>query len=298
MKPASFRYFRPDTLDEALALMAEHAGDAKPLAGGQSLVPAMNFRIAQPAVLVDLNRVTALASVARSGDGGLRVGGMTRHRMLEHSPVVREAAPLVAEAMPFVAHPPIRTRGTIGGSLAHADPAAELPAVMLAIGASLVLRSRTGTRTLAAADFFLGLYATALEPDELVTEIVVPPQASRTGWAIDEVARRHGDYALAGVAAEITLDSSGSVASARIALFSVHDRSVLATKAAGALVGAKPSDEAIRAAARAAARHDAEPSPDIHASAEYRRHLVEILTRRVVRRAADRARYGAGASRT
>jgi len=297
MKPASFRYFRPDTLDEALALMAEHAGDAKALAGGQSLVPAMNFRIAQPAILIDLNRVSALASVGRADDGGLRIGGMTRHRTLEHSTLVGDAAPLITAAMPFVAHPPIRARGTIGGSLAHADPAAELPAVVLALGASVVLRRRTGTRTVPASGFFLGLYATALEPDELVTEIVVPPRAPRSGWAIDEVARRHGDYALAGVVAEIALDEAGAVSAARIALFSVHDRPVLAHKAAEALVGARPDEEAIRAAASAAAGHDADPSADIHASAAYRRHLVGVLTRRVVTRAVERARGAAVESR-
>lgn len=296
MKPASFVYFRPDTLDEALALMAEHAGDAKPLAGGQSLVPAMNFRIAQPAALIDLNCVAELAGVERTRDG-LRLGGMTRHQTLERSAVVREAAPLITDTMPFVAHPPIRTRGTLGGSLAHADPAAELPAVMLALGASVVLRSQSNTRTVAAEDFFLGLYATALEPDELVVGVIVPTKAPRIGWAIDEVARRHGDFALAGVAAEVALEENGTVTHARIALFSVHDRAVLATQAAAALTGAPPTDETIRAAADAAAEHDADPSPDIHASAAYRRHLVGVLTRRVLMRAVARARSSAGADR-
>ena len=163
VKPAPFAYHRPDTLEEALDLLARYGGDAKPLAGGQSLVPAMNFRLAQPSVLVDLNRIGTLAGI-EAIDGGLRIGGMTRHRALELSPLVARLAPLVAETMPFVAHPPIRTRGTLGGSLAHADPAAELPAVMLALDATIGVRSRDGARTIPASEFFVGLFTTSLAP--------------------------------------------------------------------------------------------------------------------------------------
>jgi carbon-monoxide dehydrogenase medium subunit len=291
VKPAPFAYVRPDTLDEALEVLAAHGGDAKPLAGGQSLVPAMNFRIARPAMLVDLNRVNTLGGVSETTDG-LRIGAMTRHRALEQSAVVARLAPLVTETMPFVAHPPIRTRGTIGGSLAHADPAAELPAVMLALDASVGVRSRTAARTIPAAEFFVGLYQTALAPEELVVEISIPTMPAGSGWAFEEVARRHGDYALAGVAAVVALDARGHVASARIGLLSVHERPMLALAAARAVVGSTPTPDALRAAADAAAHTDAEPSSDIHASSEYRRHLTAVLVRRALTRAVARVATG------
>jgi carbon-monoxide dehydrogenase medium subunit len=293
VKPAPFAYVRPDTLDEALSVLAERGSEAKPLAGGQSLVPAMNFRLAQPAMLVDLNRVAELVGVESTGRG-LRIGAMTRHRTLEQSALVRQSAPLVAEAMPLVAHPPIRTRGTLGGSLAHADPAAELPAVALAAGAAIGVRSRAGRRTIPADDFFVGLFTTTLVPDELVIDVTFPPMPPHSGWALDEVARRHGDYALAGVAAHVTLDASlETVAAARIALIGVHERPVLATAAARALTGHAPTDEAIRATADDAARVDADPSSDIHATAAYRRHLTGVLVRRVLARAIQRAKLRA-----
>lgn len=292
MKPAPFEYIRSGSLDEALAAMSAHAGDAKALAGGQSLVPAMNFRLAQPAVLVDLNRVPGLDQIDASADG-LHLGAMTRHRALERIARVREAAPLIAEAIPHVAHIPIRTRGTLGGSLAHADPAAELPAVMLALDAQIEVRSVRGVRTIPAGDFFTGLFATALEADELVTGVTIPSRPAGEGWAFDEVARRHGDYALAGVAAVLTLDARGAVSSARVALFSVHERPVLAASAARVLLGELPTPQAVAAAAEAAATQDADPASDIHASAAYRRHLTRVLVGRALSRAAERARPGA-----
>jgi carbon-monoxide dehydrogenase medium subunit len=296
VKPAPFAYVRPGTLDEALSVMADYGSEAKPLAGGQSLVPAMNFRLAQPAMLVDLNRLTELARV-ETVEAGLRVGSMTRHRMLERSPLVQQSAPLVAEAMPWVAHPPIRSRGTLGGSLAHADPAAELPAVALALGATIGVRSRSGARAIAADEFFVGLFATRLVPEELVVDVTFPPAPPRSGWALEEVARRHGDYALAGVAALVTLDAAlGTVAEARIGLIGVHERPVLAAAAARTLAGHAPTAEAIRAAAEQAARLDADPSSDIHASAAYRRHLTGVLVRRVLSRAIQRATLQANQS--
>src|SRR5881392_992625 len=177
MKPAPFDYFAPATLDEALALLAEHGGDAKPLAGGQSLLPAMNFRLARPAVLVDLNRISELAYVR--AESGVAIGAMTRQRVVERSDVVARAAPLLAEALPSIAHPQIRNRGTVGGSVAHADPAAELPAVMLALGARMHVVGPSGWRALAADEFFTGLFATALEHDEMLAEIEIPALAAR-----------------------------------------------------------------------------------------------------------------------
>ncbi|MGH7700624.1 MAG: FAD binding domain-containing protein [Gemmatimonadales bacterium] len=288
MKPAPFAYHRPATLDEALALLAEHGGDAKPLAGGQSLIPAMNFRLARPTTLVDLNRIGELAYVREAPDG-LRLGAMTRQRAAERSEAVERAAPLVRETLPFVAHPQIRNRGTVGGSLAHADPAAELPATFLALDARFGARSRAGERWIAAGEFYTGLFATALAPDELLADVLIPPLPPHTGWAFDEVSRRHGDYALAGAATVVALDQAGRCATVRIALLSVGDGPVLAREAAAALVGNAPTDEAIRAAAEAAADRDIDPPADIHASAAYRRQLVRVLVRRTVTRAFARA---------
>lgn len=292
MKPASFDYFAPGTLDEALALLAEHGDEAKPLAGGQSLIPAMNFRLARPRVLVDLNRIAALSYVRSEkggGGGGVEIGAMTRQRAVERSDVIARAAPLLAEAMPAIAHPQIRNRGTVGGSIAHADPSAELPAVALALDARFRARSATRERTIVAADFFKGVLETALEPGELLVEIALPSLRPRTGTAFLEVARRHGDYALVGVAAAVTLDPTGRCQAARIALLSVGDGPVLAVEAVKTLVGQKRSDELLRAAADAAAKRDVDPPSDIHASAEYRRRLVEVLTRRTLARAFERA---------
>jgi aerobic carbon-monoxide dehydrogenase medium subunit len=288
VKPPVFEYYRPDTVDEALALLAEHGGDAKVLAGGQSLIPTMNFRLAQPAVLVDLNRVDALAHVTEAVDGGLLLGAMTRQRVLETHPQVTRRYPLLAEAMPHVAHPQIRNRGTLGGSLAHADPAAELPAVTVALDARIKLRSSGGERELAMRDFFTGLFATALEPGELVTAIVLPPPVPRTGWAFLEVARRHGDYALVGVAARVSLDGNGRCTDTRVVLLSVGEGPVASAGAAQALAGQAPTPAAIAAAA-AAAQAETDPPGDIHASAAYRKHLVGILTRRALEKAAGQA---------
>jgi aerobic carbon-monoxide dehydrogenase medium subunit len=288
VKPAPFDYFAPGTLDEALALLAEHGDEAKPLAGGQSLIPAMNFRLARPRVLVDLNRVGALSYI-RAEKGAVEIGAMTRQRAVERSDVIARAAPLLAEAMPVIAHPQIRNRGTVGGSIAHADPSAELPAVALALDARFRARSATGERTIVAADFFKGMLETALEPGELLVEIALPPLRPRTGTAFLEVARRHGDYALVGVAVVVTLDATGRCQAARIALLSVGDGPVLAVEAGKTLVGQKRSDELLRAAADAAAKRDVDPPADIHASAAYRRRLVEVLTRRALARAFERA---------
>jgi CO/xanthine dehydrogenase FAD-binding subunit len=287
MKPAPFEYFQPRSVNEALALLAEHAGDVKPLAGGQSLIPAMNFRLATPSVLVDLNGLNELAYI-NDGDT-LRIGAMTRQRAVERSAVVAKHAPLLAETMPFIAHAAIRNRGTIGGSLAHADPAAELPAVMLALDARFTIRSGSSSRMVPARDFFTGLFATAIEPGELLTGIDIPKAIKHTGYAFQEISRRHGDFALVGVAAAVTLDADGRCASARIALLSVGDSPMLAEQASAVLKGQVPSADGIKAAADAAAQQDIDPPSDIHASAKYRRQLANVLTRRVLTRAFERA---------
>ena len=295
MKPAPFEYFRPSSLDEALSLLAEHGSDAKPLAGGQSLIPAMNFRLATPAVLVDLNAIPKLAYVAdqEGGGGVLNIGGMTRQRDLERSRTVAQRVPLIAETMPHIAHPAIRNRGTIGGSLAHADPAAELPAVMLALNATLTISSKSGVRDVPASEFFVGLFTTAVQPGELLTEIRIPSAGPRSGFAFEEISRRHGDFALVGVAAAVHLDDERRCSAARIALLSVGDRPMLAGQASMGLVGHRPSPESIRAAANTAATGDIDPPTDIHASARYRRQLASVLTRRALERAFESARQRA-----
>ena len=291
MKPAPFEYHRPESRAEALALLAEH-GNAKPLAGGQSLIPAMNFRLAMPEVLVDLNAIPDFGYV-RSEDGALRIGAMTRHRAAERSDGVRQFAPLLHEAMPFIAHPAIRTRGTIGGSLAHADPAAELPAVMLALEATIRVEKRDGSREVPAGEFFTGLFSTALEDGEIVTEIRIPtalPPGVRSASAFLEFSRRRGDFALAGVAARLETDDSGVCTRARVALFGVGDRPMLAVSAAKVIEGQLPTAEVIRAAAETAAKDDIDPTSDIHATSRYRRHLAGVLTRRALAHAASQSK--------
>src|SRR5689334_13477947 len=216
MKPAPFEYEAPASLDAALELLARYGGDAKILAGGQSLIPVMNFRLAEPALLIDINRVAELDFIRRDGDGTLRIGGLTRQRRLERDPLVAAAAPLLHEAVPFIAHPQIRNRGTLGGSLAHADSRAELPAVAVALRARLRLQRAGGDRWVKAREFFTGLLSTALEPDEILTEVALPATPPRTGWAFLEDARRHGDYAQVGVAAGVSLDEDGRCREARL----------------------------------------------------------------------------------
>ncbi|HEX7024472.1 MAG TPA: xanthine dehydrogenase family protein subunit M [Gemmatimonadales bacterium] len=287
MKPPPFEYHRPATLGEALALL-EQLPEAKPLAGGQSLIPAMNFRLAAPPALVDLGAVAGISGIAETRDGGLRIGAMTRHRAIELSAAVAGRAPLLAEAMPHIAHVQIRSRGTIGGSLAHADPAAELPAVMVALRATMVVSGARGERRVTAEEFFTGLFATALLPGELLTAVEIPGPAARSGSAFLELSRRHGDYALVGVAAVVELEAEGTVAAARIALFSVGEGPVLAHHAASALLGTR-GDAAAVAAAAAGVQGDIDPPGDIHASPEYRRRLAEVLVGRAATRARDRA---------
>jgi len=270
MKPAPFEYKAPATTSEAVDLLTEHGWDAKLLAGGQSLVPTMNFRLAQPAVLLDLNRIEELAHVRMGEGGSMSIGAMVRHSTLEHSADVAAHSPLLAAALPYIAHPQIRNRGTIGGSIAHADPAAELPAIAVALGAELTIRNSEGERRVAADEFFQGLFATSLEPR----------------------ARRHGDYALVGVAATVRLAGDACEA-ARMVFLSAGDRPVVASNATASLAGQPFDERRIAEAARLAANEDIDPVDDIHASAAYRRHLAEVLARRALHEAGARARGGA-----
>ena len=291
MKPAPFDYYAPTTMEEALAHLAEYGYDAKVLAGGQSLIPTMNFRLAQPSVLVDLNHIPDLSYIEPDGSGGVLVGAMTRESQVEYDSLIAERAPLVHETMPHIAHPQIRNRGTFGGCMAHADPAAELPAVSLALNARFRVRSQSSERWIPADEFFIGFFTTALEPEELLVEVSLPPMPPRSGWSFQEIARRHGDYALVGVATVVTLDDQGRCQEARMVFLSVGDGPVEAHQAAEILKGQAPTPEAIEAAADIAASTDVDPSSDIHASTDYRRHLVKVLARRSLEQAFERAGF-------
>lgn len=289
MKPPSFDYHDPATVEEALALLAEHGDDAKVLAGGQSLVPMLNLRLARPAVLVDLNRVANLDYV-RAENGQVAVGALARQRAVERAPEMQDRQPLVPAAIHLIGHPQVRNRGTVVGSLAHADPAAELPAVAVALDAEIVVDGPRGRRTVSADDFFVSYFTTALAPDELAVEVRFPVLPARTGWAINEVARRFGDFALVGAVATLTLDDAGSTAGARLALFGVSDRPVRLPAAEQSLLGQAPGEEAFAQAAQAARDALTDPTADVHASAEYRRYVAGVVVERALGEALERAR--------
>ncbi len=293
MKPAPFDWFAPGTLEEALALKAAHADAARFLAGGQSLVPAMNFRLAQPAVLVDLNRLPGLDGIAATPEGGLRIGAMVRNARLERDACARGSHPMLAEALAEVAHPQIRNRGTIGGNLSHADPASEMPAAMLALDARLAVRGGGGPREVPAEAFFTGPLSTALAPDEMLVEVRIPPLPPRTGTAFLEFARRRGDYALMGVAAVATLDAAGACTGARLAFCSAGPMPMAAPRAAAALAGTRLEEAAIAQAA-ALARQEVDPLGGLEATPAYQRHLAGVLAARALRLARDRAVGAAG----
>jgi CO/xanthine dehydrogenase FAD-binding subunit len=288
MKPAPFRYVAAESLGQALTAKAVNGDEARFLAGGQSLVPAMNFRLARPSMLIDVNPLRELDYVRVGGDGGLRIGALTRHRTLERDALVAQHAPLVAEAVRHVAHPQIRNRGTLGGNLAHADPASELPAVMLALGARFRARSARGERWIDAHAFFRGPLTTALGPEEMLVEIALPALSARSGTCFVEVARRRGDYALVGVAAVVTLGEDGTCTAAGLALCGAGATPVRATRAVAALAGRRADEHAFRDAA-AAVDGEIDPPANVHATAAFRRHLAGVLTRRAFATAAGRA---------
>ncbi|PYO25243.1 MAG: molybdopterin dehydrogenase [Candidatus Rokuibacteriota bacterium] len=285
MKPPKFEYHAPSTLDEALALLARYNGDAKLLAGGQSLVPLLNFRLARPAALIDLNRITSLAYI-REHDGHVRLGAMTRQRAIEFSPVVARRLPLLREATRWVGHLPIRSRGTIGGSIAHADPSAEYPAVLTALEGEVVARGPKGERTLSSGALFETYLTTTLAPDEILTEVRLPVMAEGAGWAFEELARRHGDFAIVGVAAAVW--RSGGRVTARLATAGAGGTPQRLRAAEEIVERDGLGAAAIEAAGRRASEL-VEPDADIHASADYRRHLAGVLTERALKRAAERA---------
>ncbi len=290
MKPVSFEYHSPTSVDEATSLLSRHAGDASALAGGQSLIPLLNMRMARPGVVVDLRRVPGLDYVERR-NGHLAVGAMTRQRTVHESAEARACSPLLIEALGHVGHVPIRSRGTVGGSIAHADPAAELPAVLTALGGSVQCRGPSGERVIDADDLFEGFLTTSLEPGEIITEVRFPVLGEGSGSSFQEVARRHGDFALAGVGLAVTL-RDGRCSAAHIALTGVGLTPVKPREVEAALVGTDLADEVIERAARDVGA-SLRPSSDLHADADFRVHLATVLTERALRIARRRA---AGAS--
>lgn len=290
MKPPAFDYYDPETLEEALDLMDRYGPEAKVLAGGQSLVPLLNLRLARPVALVDLNRIPGMDAVRRE-DGWLRIGALARQWDVEHAPEVVRHLPILSEALRFVGHPQIRTRGTVGGSIAHADPAAELPALLLCLEGEVVARRRSGMRVIPAHEFFVTYLTTSLEPNEILTEVRWPIPPAGTGWAFVELARRHGDYALVGVATLLRLAADGSVVDARIALTGCGPVPVRVEEAERALRGARPSERLWEEAGQLAAS-PLEPPSDLHASGAYRKHVAAVLTARALSTAAERAHPG------
>ncbi len=288
MKPAPFEYHAPSSIEEVVTLKSQYGDDAKFLAGGQSLVPAMNFRIVQPSVLIDLNRASELSYIREDGNV-IRIGSMARERHLEFDASIEKRTPLLHEAVPNIAHPQIRNRGTIGGSIVNADPAAELPVLMIALNARLKARNKSTERWITAKDFFAGMFTTALEPDEALVEIELPFAEPRTGWSFMEVAPRSGDYAMMGVATSVTLDENGKCKSAKLVYLNAGDGPVDAVEAAQSLVGKSLNDKLFETAAVIASEKEITPFGNIHASAEFQSHLAKTLTMKTLKIAVERA---------
>jgi len=289
MKLPPVEYEAPETVTEAVDLLAEQQDEASVLAGGQSLIPLLALRLARPAVLIDINGIDELSGVS-AADGWTAIGAMTREYMAEESELVAGTVPLLAAALPFIGHEAIRSRGTIGGSLAHSDPAGELPAVARALDAELVVRSKSGERVVPAAEWFEGYFMTARRPDELLVQVRFPTAEPGTGVSFGEVARRHGDFAIVGLAASLTL-ADGAITNARLALSGVSDVPVRATAAEDLLMGEMPSTGLFDEAARRAT-DDVNPPADLNGSSDYRKTVAAALVRRGLQAAADNARRG------
>jgi aerobic carbon-monoxide dehydrogenase medium subunit len=289
--PPKFDYASPGSLDEVLSLLGEHGRKAKILAGGQSLIPLLKLRFASPAMLVDVNRVDGLGEIAET-EGELRIGAMARHSEVASSDLLKARYPLVATAAPWIADPIIRSRGTMGGSLAHADPAGDWGSVMLALGASVVARKASGERTIAVADLFRGPFQSALEPDEMLTEIRIPAAAEHSGGTYLKLERKVGDFATVGVAVNLTM-SNGSIGRAGIGLTAVGSKNIQATAAEDALAGQAPSPDVFDEAARLAAEA-ADPTADVRGSADYKRAVTRAFVRRGLDQALELARAGRG----
>tara|TARA_B100000686_G_scaffold353060_1_gene457149 strand:+ start:1052 stop:1930 length:879 start_codon:yes stop_codon:yes gene_type:complete len=290
MKPASFKYYAPESLEEALVLKAQYGDEARILAGGQSLIPAMNFRIMQPTVLLDLNLLAELSYTSSKDSAVLHIGAMTRLSEVEDDPLIADRVALLHESLPYIAHPQIRNRGTVGGNIAHADPAAELPVIALATDSRFRVQSTNGSRWINSDDFFRGYFETAIEPNEILVELEVPFHVTNTGWAFLEVSRRSGDYAMAGIAVLITLDRDYICRQARLVYLNLSDAPLEAKQSADMLVGETLSDELIEQVANKASEEEIMPMESLHATVNYQRHLACILTKRALELAYGRAK--------
>ncbi len=287
MQPRAFEYVRASTVSQAVDLLRKNGERAKVLAGGQSLIPLLKLRLASPELVVDIGRIPGLATI-EEGAGGLRIGALTRHRDFEHSAVIRERYPLLADVPKVLGDPEVRNLGTIGGSLAHADPAGDWGTALLAFDAKLVADGPKGKRTIPVDEFFQDTFSTALDPAEILTEIRIPKAGSRSGGAYKKLKRKTGDFAIVSVAAHVQLDAAGAIASARLALGAVGPTPIRAKRAESALFGKKPGDAVFEEAGKLAAQ-ESHPSSDLHGSESYKRAMVQVLTKRALQTAVERA---------
>lgn len=291
MKPIKFDYYSPASAPEALDKLAELGYDGKVLAGGQSLIAAMNFRMARPAALVDLNNVPELAYIKPAADGSVAIGTMTRVSKVEHDPEVAKRFPLIAEVAKYIAHPQIRRRGTFGGAIAHADPAGQLPSIAVVMDANILIRGKGKERWVKAPELIIGPFMTVIEPDEMLSEVVLPANPPHTGSNYSQVSRQSGGYAQAAVASVVTLDGE-NVKNVRLVLMSVGEVPILSQKAVELMVGQKPTAEVLKAVAEAAASSEIDPATDLHATADYRRSLIRVLVTRSLAESIARAKKG------
>lgn len=286
MKPAAFQYFAPANIEEALFLLQHHGEEAKILAGGQSLVPMMNFRLIRPKYLIDINRIASLSYIAGDGDK-LRIGAATRQRTIEKSALVREKNGLLQEAVRLIGHPAIRSRGTVGGSIVHADPTAELPAILAALDGEIRVLGPHGARTIAWQGLFVTYFTTSLDPDEICTEVVLPVLPPQAGWAFEEFTPRHGDFSLAGVAAVLETNVQGKCSRARLAVAGAGPTPIRAFAAEQFLQGQILNETTLFEAGRRVSEQ-VDPDSDLHATAEYRQHLAGVMAVRALKRARRR----------
>ncbi len=292
MKPVSFDYYAPSSVEQALDTLAELGYDGKVLAGGQSLIPAMNFRMARPSALVDLNNVSDLSYIKPTAEGGLAIGTMTRVSTVEHSEEVAKRFPLLIEVIKYIAHPQIRRRGTFGGAIAHADPAGQLPSISMVMNMQALIKGKGEDRWVDAPDLIIGPFMTVIEPHEMLAELVIKPLPPRTGSKYVQVSRQSGGYAQSAVASIVTLDEEDRCKDVNMVLMSVAEVPILSQKAAEILVGNKPTKEAIEAVAEAAVQAEIDPATDLHASADYRRSITRVLVVRSLTEAFERAQKG------
>lgn len=292
MKPVSFDYYAPSSVEQALDTLAELGYDGKVLAGGQSLIPAMNFRMARPSALVDLNNVSDLSYIKPTAEGGLAIGTMTRVSTVEHSEEVAKRFPLLIEVIKYIAHPQIRRRGTFGGAIAHADPAGQLPSISMVMNMQALIKGKGEDRWVDAPDLIIGPFMTVIEPHEMLAELVIKPLPPRTGSKYVQVSRQSGGYAQSAVASIVTLDEEDRCKDVNMVLMSVAEVPILSQKAAEILVGNKPTKEAIESVAEAAVQDEIDPATDLHASADYRRSITRVLVVRSLTEAFERAQKG------